>query len=107
MSFGSVSNDYNQNIWGAAAYTNQQAATIGRQDSTSDFKSALEDLEEEDGSTSFGFGSTNSEGGLTSSISAMLGSSNDMLSQLQFTLLKNNSAANGNSLNSRLSESLL
>ncbi len=104
MSFGSVSNDYKQHIWGAAAYSNQQAAAIGAQEKSADFKNALDEAEtEEDNLKSFGFGSTNGEGGLGKGITAMVGQANDMLSQLQFTLLKNNSAAVGNNVNSRIS----
>ncbi len=104
MSFGSVSNDYKQHIWGAAAYSTQQAATLGVQDKSADFKNALDEAEtEEENLQTFGFGSTNSDGGLGRGITAMVGLADDMISQLQFTLLKNNSAATGNSLNSRLS----
>lgn len=111
MSFGSVTNDYKQHIWGAAAYSNQQAATIGAQEKTADFKNALEELEAEDEAKegtlkTFGFGATNSDGGRGNGITAMVGASSDMLSQLQFSLLKNNSAALGNSTSSRMTTPL-
>jgi hypothetical protein len=99
MSFGSVTNDYKQHIWGAAAYSNQQAASIGVQEKSADFKNTLEETEqEEENLKSFGFGSQNSDGSLGGGISAMLGMADDMLSQLQFNFLKNNSAATSNSV---------
>lgn len=105
MSLGSVSNDYKQNIWGAAAYSQQQAASLGSAGKTADFKNALEETEnEEDNLKTFGFGATGEDGGRSgSSISAMLGLADDMLSQLQFNFLKNNSAATGNSVKSNMS----
>ncbi len=104
MGFGSVSNDYRQHIWGAAAYSNQQAATISSPEKSSDFKNALDEAEtEEDNLKSFGFGATDSDGGRAAGITAAVGMADNMLSQLQFTLLKNNSAAAGNSVNSRIS----
>lgn len=103
MSFGSVTNDYKQQLWGAAAYSNQQAASIGVQEKSADFKNVLEETEQDEEKVkSFGFGSQNSDGSLGGGISAMLGMADDMLSQLQFTFMKNNANTTANSVSSRM-----
>jgi hypothetical protein len=93
MSLESINSFHN--TWGAAA-TASKAAIFGRRE------------EEDDGSfedtlkNNAGFGAKGDDGGVTNSIAGLgSGGLDDLLDQLQFSFLKNNSNANG--LNQRLS----
>ncbi len=93
MSIGAINNDHG--TWGTTALS-RQAAGFGGQGGGADFEETLKN--------SVGFGTRNGSGGLTGSIAAASSGAGDLISQLQFSLLKNDGL---NGLSSRLNNALL
>jgi hypothetical protein len=101
MSLESINSFHN--TWGAAA-TASKAAIFGRREEEEGggFEDTLKN--------NAGFGAKNDDGAVTNSIAGLGnggpggGGLDDLLDQLQFSFLKNNSSANG--LNQRLSSDL-
>lgn len=93
MSIGAINND--RSTWGAASFS-AQAAAFGRQGGQANF--------EDDLKNSMGFGTRGDSGGVTSTIAAGSSTNGDLLSQLQFSYLKNNNEQSG--LSGRLNNAL-
>ena len=91
MSIGSISTE--RNVWGANSNAGQ-AAVLGSVGGSS-FEEALKQ--------SVGFGSKNESGGVVESIAASNSGTSDLISQLQFSMLKNDGSGGlGQRLNNAL-----
>lgn len=98
MSFGNVNNDYNYSILGSQSYSGAAAASMGGSSKTTGGTSFDEALK-----SSVGFGARGESGGVTESIAAASTASQDLISQLQYSLLKNDGTGG---LDNRLSNAL-
>lgn len=93
MSLESINSSHS--TWGAAS-TASKAAIFGRQEEDNGFEETLK--------TSAGFGTKSDSGGVANSIAGPGGGLGDLVSQLQFSFLKNNDSSGG--LNQRMNKSL-
>lgn len=93
MSIGAVNNEHS--TWGTAGFS-ARAAAFGSQGGQAGFEDALK--------SSMGFGTRADSGGVVSSIAAGTSGNSDLLSQLQFSYLKNNNEQSG--LTGRLNNAL-
>ncbi len=82
-------------VFGAAPAASK-ATVFGRQEDDNTFEATLKN--------SAGFGTKSDSGGVTNSIAGAGGGLGDLVSQLQFSFLKNNDSANG--LSQRMSNAL-
>ena len=93
MSINAVNNE--RSTWGAAEYS-AKAASFGAVNAGAGFEEAMK--------SSVGFGSRSEEGAVSGSIALSTGEGVDLVSQLQFAFLKNQSANSG--LGDRLNNNL-